>query len=49
MLAYYVVWHLRKSLAPILFEDEETVRMRWERDPVDKAQSSQRMFPHRIY
>ncbi len=41
MLAYYVVWHLRKSLAPILFEDEETVRMRWERDPVDKAQSSQ--------
>ena len=23
MLAYYVEWHLRKSLAPLLFEDEE--------------------------
>ena len=24
MLAYYVEWHLRKELAPLLFEDEET-------------------------
>ncbi len=24
MLAYYVEWHLRKVLAPLLFEDEET-------------------------
>ncbi len=24
MLAYYVEWHLRKILAPLLFEDEET-------------------------
>ena len=24
MLAYYVEWHLRKLLAPLLFEDEET-------------------------
>ena len=24
MLAYYVEWHLRKTLAPLLFEDEET-------------------------
>ena len=24
MLAYYVEWHLRKALAPFLFEDEET-------------------------
>ncbi len=23
MLAYYVEWHLRESLAPLLFEDEE--------------------------
>ena len=23
MLAYYVEWHLRQSLAPLLFEDEE--------------------------
>ena len=24
MLAYYVEWHLRKALASLLFEDEET-------------------------
>lgn len=24
MLAYYVEWHLRKALAPLLFEDEDT-------------------------
>jgi hypothetical protein len=24
MLAYYVEWHLKKDLAPLLFEDEET-------------------------
>ncbi len=23
MLAYYVIWHMRRSLAPLLFEDEE--------------------------
>jgi hypothetical protein len=23
MLAYYVEWHLKQSLAPLLFEDEE--------------------------
>jgi hypothetical protein len=23
-LAYYVEWHLKKELAPLLFEDEET-------------------------
>lgn len=40
MLAYYVVWHLRKTLAPILFEDEELDEDRWARDPVAKAQPS---------
>lgn len=37
MLAYYVEWHLRKALAPVLFEDEELDNARWERDPVAKA------------
>lgn len=40
MLAYYAVWHLRKTLAPILFEDEELDEDRWTRDPVAKAQPS---------
>jgi len=38
MLAYYVEWHLRKALAPVLFEDEELDNARWTRDPVAKAQ-----------
>ncbi len=40
MLAYYVEWHLRKALAPVLFEDEELDAARWTRDPVAKAQPS---------
>lgn len=40
MLAYYVEWHLRKALAPVLFEDEELDAARWERDPVAKAEPS---------
>lgn len=37
MLAYYVEWHLRKSLAPVLFQDDELDVVRWQRDPVAKA------------
>ena len=40
VLAYYVEWHMRKALAPALFEDEELDRSRWTRDPVAKAQPS---------
>ena len=40
VLAYYVEWHMRKALAPALFEDEELDRGRWTRDAVAKAQSS---------
>ena len=40
MLAYYVEWHMRQALAPLLFEDEEIDRLRWQRDPVAKAQPS---------
>jgi len=41
MLAYYVEWHLRKALAPLLFDDEELDENRKRRDPVKPAQSSE--------
>src|SRR5205807_4159438 len=41
MLAYYVEWHMRRSWAPLLFEDEELEQARLERDPVAKAESSE--------
>src|SRR5439155_18713508 len=41
MLAYYVEWHLRRSWAPLLFEDEELEQARGERDPVAKAEASE--------
>lgn len=40
MLAYYVDWHMRRSLAPLLFEDEELEEDRHRRDPVAKARPS---------
>lgn len=40
MLAYYVVWHLRQQLAPLLFEDEALPRARQTRDPVAPAKPS---------
>ena len=40
MLTYYVEWHLRKSLSPLLFEDEELKYDRKRRDPVAPAKSS---------
>lgn len=42
MLAYYVEWHLRKALCPVLFEDDELDAARWTRDPVAKAEPSER-------
>ena len=41
MLAYYVQWHMRKALSPVLFQDDELDADRWTRDAVAKAQSSQ--------
>lgn len=41
MLAYYVEWHMRKALAPILFQDDELDSARWQRDPVAKAEPSE--------
>lgn len=41
MLAYYVEWHMRKALSPVLFQDDELDEARWQRDPVAKAEASQ--------
>ncbi|RPJ11914.1 MAG: IS1634 family transposase [Deltaproteobacteria bacterium] len=40
MLAYYVEWHMRKVLAPLLFDDEELDENRERRDPVKPAKPS---------
>jgi transposase len=40
MLAYYLEWHVRKALAPLLFEDEELDVKRPRRDPVLPAKPS---------
>ena len=40
LLAYYVEWHMRKALSPILFHDEELEEMSLLRDPVAKAEVS---------
>jgi hypothetical protein len=40
MLAYYVKWHMRRALAPILFEDDELLNNRKFRDPILPAESS---------
>lgn len=40
MLAYYVQWHMRKALSPVLFQDEELDADRWTRHAVAEAQSS---------
>lgn len=39
MLAYYVIWHMRQALAPILFDDEE-IESEQDNSPVSPAQRS---------
>ena len=42
MLAYYVEWHMRRSLAPILFDDDDrTAAAKRRTSPVSKAQRSE--------
>lgn len=41
VLAYYVQWHMRKHLAPLLFNDEELDDNRKTRDPVLPAKPSE--------
>ena len=40
MLAYYVEWHMRKALAPLLFDDETLTQTRKTRHPVRPAEAS---------
>jgi hypothetical protein len=40
LLAYYVEWHLRAALRPLLFADEQLPQDRLTRDPVAPAQPS---------
>ncbi len=40
MLAYCVEWHMRRALAPLLFDDEELRQDRLRRDPVAPAEIS---------
>jgi transposase len=40
LLAYYVEWHMRRALAPLLFDDEQLPEDRKQRDPVAPAESS---------
>jgi len=40
VLAYYVEWHMRQALAPLIFDDEELDQRRPRRDPIAPAQAS---------
>lgn len=40
LLAYYVEWHMRQALRPLLFDDEELAQECQTRDPVAPAQPS---------
>ena len=43
MLAYYVEWHMRRRLAPLLFQDDDPAAARAQRDtPVEPAEVSER-------
>ena len=43
LLAYYLQWHLRQRLAPLLFEEEDRSGARaLRKSPVEKAQASER-------
>ena len=40
MLAYYVEWHMREALAPLLYQDEDLAQHQASRDPVARAEAS---------
>ncbi len=40
ILAYYVEWHMKKALAPLLFDDEQLCEDKKTRDPVAPAKPS---------
>ncbi|MBI2821228.1 MAG: IS1634 family transposase [Acidobacteria bacterium] len=41
MLAYYVQWHMRGALAPILFQDDQLPQERKRRDPILPAKATE--------
>jgi len=41
MLAYYVQWHMKQALSPMLFSDDELPQSKDTTDPVDKAEPSE--------
>ena len=41
MLAYYVQWHMKQALSPMLFSDDELPDSKDTADPVDKAEPSE--------
>lgn len=47
-LAYYVIWHMKQALAPMLFHDEGIADERRQRDPVAKARPSSRAQAKRL-
>jgi len=47
-LAYYVIWHMKQALAPMLFHDEGIADERRQRDPVAKAKPSSRAQAKRL-
>jgi len=49
VLAYYVSWHMRQLLAPLLFEDEKLSSSRATRDPVAPAKPSLSVRAKKIF
>ena len=48
MLAYYVQWHMRQALKPLLFADEATAAQKTDRDPVAPAKRSKAAL-HKVH
>jgi hypothetical protein len=44
MLAYFIEWHMRQALAPLLYADEELDLHRATRDPVAKARPAENVL-----
>jgi hypothetical protein len=48
MLAYYIEWHMREALAPLLYVDEDLAAIRDTRDPVATAMPSERSVEKKV-
>jgi hypothetical protein len=51
MLAYYVEWHMRQALAPLLFDDEDAAAAQAQRTsmvaPAQRSESAREKAPVR--